>query len=272
MIQDGCEHFCSYCIVPFARGKVTSKPLDQIIAEAKQLVSAGAREIILTGINLGTYQHDLSSVIRRLSSIPNLMRIRISSVEPMYLTRKLIDTVAQTPGACHHFHLPLQSGDNEILKAMQRNYTAEDYLGMIDYIRSKIPDCGISTDIIVGFPGEGEKEFKNTLLLVKRAGFSRLHIFPYSKRKGTAAVIFPGQISTATKKQRSKLLSSLNRQLMCEFAGRYLGGEVEILVEQKGEGLTSNYIRCHFNDPPDSSGSHKIILARSVNNLGEIRA
>jgi len=271
MIQDGCQHFCSYCIVPYARGKNRSKPVKEVINEAERLVDAGAREIVLTGINLGTYQYNLPAVIKSLSGIRELLRIRLSSIEPMYLSRELIDCMAETPKVCHHLHVPLQSGDNKILKSMNRNYTGEDFLELINYIRSQIPDCGITTDIIVGFPGEGEEEFKNTVDLVDRIKFSRLHIFPYSKRSGTPAAELPGQVDVKNKKVRSEILQELRNKHMVEFANQYLGKEVEILVEQKGEGLASNYIRCFFNDASDLSGTLKNIFVQSVNNLGEIR-
>jgi len=271
MIQDGCENFCSYCIVPYARGKIKSKPPDEVISEAKQLVKSGAREIILTGINLGTYQYDLSSVISRLSSVSGLLRIRLSSIEPMYLTKELIDAIARTPKVCRHLHIPLQSGDNDILKAMDRNYTREDYLEMVNYIRGKTPDCGITTDIILGFPGESEKGFQRTVDLINEIKFSRLHIFTFSKRKGTPAAKLPNQVDIKIMKHRSKVLHELRKKYMIEFASQHLGKEVEILVEQKGEGLTSNYIRCFFNDPADSSGQLKKIRVNKITPVGEIR-
>jgi threonylcarbamoyladenosine tRNA methylthiotransferase MtaB len=257
MIQDGCEHFCSYCIVPYARGKIKSKPLDQIMDEVKQLVEAGTREIVLTGINLGTYNAvdgNLSSVVNRLSSIKYLSRIRLSSLEPMYINRELIDAIAHTPKVCRHLHIPLQSGDNKILLSMNRNYSRDDYLNLIHYIRSKIPDCGITTDVIVAFPGEGEKEFQNTVDLIHQIKFSRTHIFTFSKRKGTPAAEFPNQVDEKTKKHRSKILHDLRVKYMIEFAEQYLNKEVEILVEQKGEGLTGNYIRIKYDGKEDEIG------------------
>lgn len=274
MIQNGCEHFCSYCIVPYARGKIWSKPLEQIIQEAQQLVMAGARELILTGINLGTYKtlnSDLSSVLKALNSIPNLLRIRISSIEPMYLTKSLIDAIATLPKVCNSLHIPLQSGDNNILKAMNRNYTINDYLELISYARKKIPLCSIGTDIIVGFPGETENQFQNTVKTIKQINFSRLHIFSYSPRKGTPAATFPNQIDVKTKKRRHKQLQELNQQLMQEFAKQYKDKQVEVLVEQQGEGLTSNFIRCFFDDPTNSSSQLKTISANSISHIGEIR-
>ncbi len=271
MIQDGCEHFCSYCIVPLARGKITSKSPKQVLDEANQLVRAGAREIVLTGINLGTYQFSLPALLNNLSLIPKLSRIRLSSLEPMYITKELIDKIAKTPKVCKHLHIPLQSGNNTILKAMRRNYTRNDFLELVDYTRGKIPECGITTDIIVGFPGEGEREFQDTVDLIEQIKFSRLHVFPYSKRQDTPAAKLQNQVDGNIKKERSKLLHKLRTKYMFEFANQYKGKEVEILVEQKGEGLTSNYIRCFFNDPADSSGALKRILAKTITALGEIK-
>ncbi|NQT30116.1 MAG: MiaB/RimO family radical SAM methylthiotransferase [Candidatus Saganbacteria bacterium] len=274
MIQDGCEHFCAYCIVPYARGKVRSKPLPQVIDEARQLVASGAREIILTGINLGTYGKDFSdlcSMLRALCSLSGLLRLRISSIEPMYLTQELIDVIAKTGKVCHHLHIPVQSGDNNILKAMKRNYTCQDFIEIVDYIRRKIPDCAIATDIMVGFPGEGGKEFQNTIDLVNQIKFSRIHVFSYSKRAKTSAAKLSNQVDTATKKHRNIILQQLRIKYMEEFAKPYLGKDVEILVEQKGEGLTNNFIRCFFDDPKDSSGQLKQIRAKTLNHLGEIQ-
>lgn len=270
MIQDGCHHFCSYCIVPYARGPVKCKPLQDVIEEAKLLVAAGTREIILTGINLGMYK-PLITLIHQLSSIKDVLRIRLSSIEPMYITKELIDTVAETPKTCKHLHIPLQSGDNGILKSMNRNYSNKDYTAFIEYARSKMPDCAITTDIIVGFPGEGEREFKNTIDIINQIKFSRIHIFPFSIRKGVPAAEFPNQVKIEKIQKRSKILQKLRTKLMAEFANHYVNKEVEILVEQKGEGLTSNYIRCFFNDPYNSSGTLNKISAQVVTDLGEIR-
>lgn len=271
MIQDGCDHFCSYCLVPYARGPVTSKSVEQVISEAKALVAGGTREIVLTGINLGTYQYDLSRVAGRLSKIPNLKRIRFSSIEPMYLTRELIDSLAKIPKICPHLHLPLQSGDDRILKLMRREYTAGDFLKLVDSIRKKIPDCGLTTDIIVGFPEEGEQEFQNTVRTIKKINFSRLHVFPYSRRPGTPAAEFSNQVEPQAKNARVKELRTLNRQLMVAFARQYQDKRVELLVEQPGAGLTGNFIRGFFNETGDSSGSLKLITAKTITNSGEIR-
>ena len=288
MIEDGCENFCSYCIVPYARGKVKSKPIPKIIEESNLLVEAGVKEIILTGINLGEYGKNveatfrspngglppeadpclpagtapsaektaatLANVIQEISKIENLLRIRLSSIEPQYITDELIETIKDNPKVCNYLHIPLQSGDDKILKLMNRKYTRGDYINLINKIRNAIADCGISADIIVGHPGEGEAEFQNTIDLVKEIQFSRLHIFTFSKRDLTAASNFPDQVDVKIKKERYGVLKKLRSKYMKQFAEKYLGKEVEMLVEQKGEGLTSNYIRVRFNDPEDSTG------------------
>lgn len=243
MIQDGCDNFCTYCIVPYARGPISSKPVDQVLSEAKELVRAGAKEIVLTGINLGTYQNDLGSLIPKVAAIDGLLRLRLSSIEPMYLTKDLIDTMARTPKVSHHLHVPLQSGDDAILKKMNRNYTVQEYEVLAKHAREQMPDCAITTDIIVGFPGEGAKEFQNTLDLVNRIRFSRIHIFSYSKRPGTPAADYPDQVDPAVKKERNKKLHQLRDKHMKEFAQRCLNEEVEILVENEREALTDNYIK-----------------------------
>lgn len=254
MVQDGCEHFCSYCIVPYTRGHIRSKPIETALAEAEVLVKAGAKEIVLTGINLGTYQYDLIKLITKLSSIPNLSRIRLSSIEPMYFPLDLVETIRDNPKVCLHLHLPLQSGSDTILKAMGRNYSVGQYLKIINFIKSKIPDCAISSDMIVGFPGECEKDFQASLELAKEISFCRLHTFSYSKRKGTAAAELPGQIDPKVKKERNTIMRQLSSSLATAFAKKYSGQEVEILVEQKGIGFTSNYIKVKHTGSKEDIG------------------
>ncbi|MFA4967386.1 MAG: radical SAM protein [Candidatus Margulisiibacteriota bacterium] len=234
--------------------------LAEISKEAHALVESGAREIILTGINLGAWGK-LSPLINELSKINNLFRIRLSSIEPQYVSDELIRTIANNPKVCHHLHIPLQSGDDKILKLMNRKYNVAEYAALIDKIRNSVPDCGITTDVITGFPGEGEKEFRNTVETIEKIGFSRLHVFTYSKRDLTAAAKMTGQVEVGIKKERYALLNGLRAKLMRTFAEKYIEKEVEILVERKGEGLTSNYIRVRFDDTNDSSGKlHRLIL------------
>jgi len=248
MIENGCENFCSYCIVPFVRGKVTSKPLDQAISEAKQMVKDGVKEIILTGINLGEFD-SLPTLIDKLSKIDDLLRIRLSSIEPMYITDELIKAVKDDPKVCRHLHIPMQSGDDRILKAMNRSYTSKDFSGMAKKIKEQIKDIAITTDIIVGFPGEDEKAFKNTLKLVDMIQFSRIHIFSYSDRPGTAAFNFKNKLDPKTITRRYEKLEQLRDKYMLRFHRSFKKKPMEVLIEQKDrktglyEGLTSNYIR-----------------------------
>lgn len=265
MIEDGCENFCTYCIVPYARGKIRTKPKEQVLDEAKKLVGLGAREIILTGINLGEYgSPNICSLVDSLSSIPSLLRIRLSSIEPMYITDELIKRIASNPKACKHLHIPLQAGDDGILKAMGRKYIADEFMELCARIYGNIPDCAITTDIIVGFPGETDANFKNTLKLSEKIGFSRIHIFSYSKREGTKAASFKNQVHGKIIKERYNQLNKLRSNLMKQFSGKYTGQEVEVLAEQKGEGLTSNFIRTRFDDPNDSTGKlKKLVLTKN---------
>jgi len=254
MIENGCQEFCSYCIVPRARGKVIRKPADQIIGEAKSMVSSGAKELILTGINLGAYGSGLPDVIKQLSVIDGLLRIRLSSIEPQYISDELIDMIAETPKACKHLHIPLQSGDDGILKAMNRKYSAKDYAALINKIRKKIPPVSLNTDVIVGFPGEDEKAFGNTIKLLKKTRFSRIHAFHFSPRPGTPAADFPDKVDTKTIRKRIDKIHEVRIKLMKDFAGDAKKRPQEILVESPGEGLTESYIRVLFEGPNDLIG------------------
>ncbi len=266
MIEDGCENFCSYCIVPYARGKIKTKPVQDVLNEARELVETGAREIILTGINLGEYgEKHLISIIDKLSEIKNLLRIRLSSIEPMYVTNALLKTISSNPKACHQLHIPLQSGDDQILKAMNRKYKVKNFSDLIEKIYKIIPNCGVSTDVITGFPGETDQNFKNTYNFCKEFSFSRIHIFPYSRREGTKAAKMQDQLPIKTIKERVGQLNKLRAELMKKFAGNYFGKEVEVLVEQKGKGLTSNFIRTKFNGTKDIVGQLYRFILREEN-------
>ena len=249
MIENGCENHCSYCIVPHVRGKITSMPFDQVIAEAKQMVKDGVKEIVLTGINLGEYGSSLTSLINELSSIDGLLRIRLSSIEHMHVDDALIKTIKENPKVCNHLHIPLQSGDDWILRAMNRNYTAEDYMALTKKIKKQIKDIAITTDIIIGFPGEDEKAFKNTLKLVDKIQFSRIHIFSYSDRPGTPASKFKDKVDPKTIINRHERLGKLREKYMLKFHRSFSKKPIDVLIEHKNkrtgmyEGLTSNYIR-----------------------------
>ncbi len=266
MIENGCEQFCSYCIVPYARGKIRSKPADEVLEEARKLVKEGVKEIVLTGINLGAYGTDkavnrkplienrttLPHIIKDLSKIEGLLRIRLSSLEPQFITEELINCTAETPKVCKHLHIPLQSSDDGILKAMNRGYCVKDYLNLIKLITKKIPKVSLNTDVIVGFPGEDEKAFANTLKLLKKIKFSRIHAFHFSARPGTGAANLPNQVSSKIIKNRIDKIQSLRTKLMRDFAKQAKRAPQEVLVESTDkssgllEGLTESYIRVLF--------------------------
>ncbi|MFA4858058.1 MAG: tRNA (N(6)-L-threonylcarbamoyladenosine(37)-C(2))-methylthiotransferase MtaB [Candidatus Margulisiibacteriota bacterium] len=252
MIQNGCENFCSYCIVPYVRGKPQSVPPKEIICQARKLVEGGTREIILTGINLGAYGPKLIKVIQALSKIRGLTRLRLSSIEPQYVTHSLIREIKNNPKVCQHLHLPMQSGDDRILKSMRRQYTARQFIDLCKNAKKQIPELSITTDIIVGFPGEDDSAFNNTLTASREIGFSRIHVFSFSPRPNTRAATLPGQIDAKIIEKRRQMLNKLRTELMEKFAARYHGKLVAVLAEEyhpkekELEGLTSNYLRVKF--------------------------
>ncbi len=256
-IEDGCDSMCSYCIVPYVRGKsIISRPISSIINEVKDLVKNGYKEIVLTGIHLGAYgkelyyEFDLADVIDSIHRIDGIERIRLSSIEPTDLTEKIIDTISKLPKCAHHFHIPLQSGSDRILRLMRRFYTASDFERIVNDIRSKIPDVGISSDIMVGFPGETDQDFKATYDLISKLRLNRLHVFRYSPREGTPASKFPNPVPNVISSKRSDEVIELGRRLMIEFYSRMIGQTVQVLIEDTREGKsqllagwTSNYAR-----------------------------
>lgn len=266
-IQDGCDRFCSYCIIPYARGgKVRSRDLESVVNEAKKLADNGYTEIVLTGIHVASYGKDvkdaevnLLSVIKAINEIEGVKRIRLSSVEPVLMTDEFIDEVSKMPKVCPHYHLSLQSGCDETLKRMNRRYTTEEYKEIVDKLREKMPNVAITTDVIVGFPGETNDEFNKTYNFLSDIKLSQMHVFKYSPRKGTPAATMENQIDPQMKHLRSDKLISLNKKNFNEFATRFIGDEFEVLFEQnvgsnKYEGLTPNYIRVVVESNEDIHG------------------
>ena len=251
-IQDGCNNFCTYCIVPYRRGKMRSRSQENVIKEAEYLVSQGYQEIVLSGIHVGGYGQDLkdcsfSLLVEKLSNISGLKSLRISSIEESEIDDKLIELIKDKNNLAKHLHIPLQSGSNHILKLMNRKYSREQFIAKIKKIKSLMPDVMISSDVIVGFPQENEEDFLETFKLCQEC-FDMLHVFPYSIRPGTAAAKMEGQINPEVKKQRSKILLDLSDKLYQDFANRYINKEVTVLVEKYDEkeginiGHTSNYL------------------------------
>ncbi len=258
-IEEGCSNYCSYCIVPYARGPQRSRSFEDSLNQAKDLVQAGFKEIVLTGIHLGSYGRDLggevnlNSLIKSIINIPGLTRLRISSLESMDITTDLIDTIAFQKGICRHLHIPLQSGDDKILESMRRNYNINDYKQIIKKIREKIPGIALTTDVMVGFPGETDQQFCNTCDVIREISFSRLHVFKYSRRRGTPAAEFEHQIDPSIKEERSNILLAISRELSRDYAAPYVGTVQEVLVEGSynkmtgfDEGLTDHYQRVLF--------------------------
>lgn len=240
-IQEGCHAFCSYCIVPYARGGSRSVPLDDVMDSLKKLVDEGYKEIVLTGIHLGYYGEDLKprstllALLRLIDREFPFLRLRISSLEPTEINDEFIDFLSKSSAVCNHLHIPLQSGDDKILKVMNRGYTSSFFESVIDKVVSKVADVGIGVDVIVGFPGEGEEEFLNTYTMLKRFPISYIHVFPYSRRKGTPAAEFHNHVHSTVIKKRCELLRALSEEKKRAFMGRFVGREMSALVERKKE-------------------------------------
>lgn len=250
-VQDGCNRFCSYCIIPYARGNIRSRDPEQVKNELIRLAENNYKEVVLTGIHIASYgkdlrNYDLIDLIEYISDIEGIERIRLSSVEPGLITEEFLERTKKIPKFCDHFHLSLQSGSASVLKRMNRRYTPEEYLEKVELIRKYYPDAGITTDIIVGFPGETEEEFKETLEFVKAVRFSKIHIFKYSRRKGTPAAEMKDQIPGDIATERSRILAELEEELANEFMNSFIGRDIEVLIEREVNGLyhghTSNYI------------------------------
>lgn len=271
-IQDGCNQFCSYCIVPFLRGRERSKPQDLIIKEIEELIKLGYKEIVLTGIRLGAYGHDfgdkdaLSKLLRKIIQYPEIKRIRLSSIEPMDITPSLIELAGERK-ICNHWHIPLQSGDDEVLKKMNRRYDTSYYYEIIQELRKRAPDIAIATDIIVGYPEEKDINFENTVNFIKKIGFMKLHVFPFSPRPGTLAEKMP-LLPNSVIEERKKILLSLSRDLWRKYAERFLGKKMEVLVEEVkdgfAEGLTDNYLKVIFYDTSLDKGSFVYVFLKEI--------
>ncbi len=279
-IQDGCDNFCSYCIIPFVRGKCRSKDKDKVIEEITALVNNGYKEVVLTGIHTGSYGRDLdisfADLLNEIIKIEGLKRLRISSIEATELNEDVLNILKNSNIIVDHLHIPLQAGSNEILKSMNRKYDLKYFEDKIAEIRSIRPDISITTDIIVGFPGETEELFKETLNTVRRINFSKVHVFPYSERKGTKSERLPNKIPTNIKKDYVKRLIELSKELEIEYASKFIGKELEILVEQTKDGFsyghTSNYlnVKVKGNLPHNELIKVKITSVDYPNVIGEI--
>ncbi|MBO3286354.1 tRNA (N(6)-L-threonylcarbamoyladenosine(37)-C(2))-methylthiotransferase MtaB [Paenibacillus sp. SEL3] len=267
-IQDGCNNFCTFCIIPWSRGLSRSRDAASIIAQARQLVHAGYKEIVLTGIHTGGYgddmdNYDLSDLLWDLEKVEGLERIRISSIEASQIDEKMLDVLNRSTKLVRHFHIPLQAGDDTVLKRMRRKYTTEEFYNKMLMIRKAMPDVAITTDVIVGFPGETDEMFRNGYELMKKIGFSEMHVFPYSKRSGTPAARMEDQVDEDVKNARVHELIQLSEQMQLAYAERFVGQVLEVIPEvaPKGtedsgilHGYSDNYIQLAFEGTEDLVG------------------
>jgi threonylcarbamoyladenosine tRNA methylthiotransferase MtaB len=266
-IQDGCNQFCSYCIIPYARGPIRSRSLNEIIKETEKLSKAGFKEIILAGIHVASYGKDidkapLTGVLKEVAKVDGIERIRLSSLEPTLIDEEFMKTIIDIGKVCDHFHLSLQSGSDTVLKRMNRKYNTSQYRDIVKLIRKYMPNAGITTDIIVGFPGETDKEFAETIEFVKDIRFSKIHVFKYSPRNGTPAAEYKEQVDGNIKNSRSERLISLGEELMLEFNQDFVGKTLSVLFEEESkkekdfiEGYTTNYIRVKSKKENHNIGS-----------------
>lgn len=265
-IQEGCQDFCSYCIIPFSRGPVRSRLPENVVKEVNNLADNGFKEIVLTGININSYGKDIKCVnllglIEEITKIEGIKRIRLGSINPDLVTKEFVDTVKQNKKMCPHFHISLQSGSDSVLKRMNRKYTASNYEDRINLLRKNIPDVSITTDIMVGFPGETKEEFEETYTFLDKISLTRTHVFKYSPRKGTPAAWFKNQVSPEEKEERSNALLNLSLEKEKEFYLKFLSKEMKVFFEQEYsakdkliQGHTGNFIKVAAEGEKDLVG------------------
>lgn len=266
-IEDGCDNFCSYCIIPFVRGKKRSKDFSLVLREVQHLANNGYKEIVLTGIDTGGYESngkDLTDLIHEMSKINGIERIRQSSIEITQINEKFINELKNNKKICDHIHIPLQSGSDSILKLMNRKYDLKYFFDKIDMIRSVRPDISITTDVIVGFPGETEEMFLETMETCKKINFSKIHAFPYSERKGTKASVMDGKVPESVKHERVKKLLELSDSLEKSYYDKFKGKKLDVLIEEVNEfgskGHTSNYLMVHTNEKLQKGEIYNLIV------------
>ena len=268
-IQDGCNQFCSYCIIPYARGRVRSRSQESIINEITQISKKGIKEVVITGIHIASYGRDfndengLIDLLEKINLIDGIERIRLGSLEPTIITEEFIKRLVKLDKICHHFHLSLQSGCNETLNRMNRKYSTDEFRKIVERLRKYYKDVILTTDIIVGFPGETEEEFKQTYQFLEEIKFYKMHVFPYSPRRGTRAAVMPNQIDGNIKEQRSKKLIELSNKNEKEYNEQYIGKEVEVLFEDREKeyykGHTQNYILVKYKTAEELENTIKTV-------------
>ena len=276
-IQDGCDRFCSYCIIPYARGRVVSRPVEEIVKEVEVFAEKGIKEVVITGIHIASYGKDfvdkscvmpLIELLKQINSIDGIERIRLGSLEPMIITEEFIVELKNLHKICEHFHLSLQSGCDTVLQRMNRKYITEEFKNVVNIIRNTYSNVAITTDIIVGFPGETEEEFNVTYEFLKEINFYQMHVFKYSPRKGTKAADMPNQIDAKVKDLRSNMLIKLSKENEKEYMRGYIGKKVKVLFEQYNghyiEGHTSNYMLVGVKEEQIKNNEIREVIIKNV--------
>ena len=280
-IQDGCDRFCSYCIIPYARGRVRSRKPESIISEITQIASKGIKEVVITGIHIASYGKDfimckdekirnyrLIDLLEEINKIDGIERIRLGSIEPLLITEEFVERLKKLNKICHHFHLSLQSGCNETLKRMNRRYTTEQFRNIVTILRGAYKDVNLTTDIIVGFPGETEEEFNKTYEFLKEINFYKMHVFKYSPRKGTKAAVMANQVPGNIKEERSKKLIELSNENEFNYNSQYIGKDVDVLFEEEKTGVykghTQNYIMVYCESKEKLDNKIKNVNCKKV--------
>ena len=266
-VQDGCNRFCTYCIIPYARGKIRSRKPESVISEIEKIAKTGIKEVVITGIHVASYGKDLGEdiglidLLEKINEVEGIQRIRLGSLEPTLITEEFLERLVKLEKICHHFHLSLQSGCDETLKRMNRKYTTEEFGKIVELLRKTYKDVILTTDIIVGFAGETDKEFEKTYEFLSKIKFYKMHVFKYSQRKGTPAAKMPNQVDGNIKEQRSRKLLELSDKNEQEYNKTYIGKNVKVLFEEEKQGVykghTQNYILVYCESSEDLS--NKII-------------
>lgn len=282
-IQDGCNRFCSYCVIPYSRGRVRSKPLDELKKEVESLAANGYNEVVLVGINLSSYGQDIGKsfpeAIKAVNDVEGIERVRLGSLEPDHLTDEVIEALSRCEKLCPQFHLSLQSGCDKTLKSMNRHYTADEFRKIARKLRKSFKDCTLTTDVMVGFAGESEADFKESLDFVKEIGFEKVHVFPYSVRRGTRAERLPGHLEQKIKDERCKLMIEETDKIRREFFLKQIGREFSVIAETRDRnglynGYTANYIPVKFMCDKDTDGKTVKIKITAIGDgdycMGEI--
>ena len=274
-VQDGCDRFCSYCIIPYARGRVRSRKIESVMEEIETLAKNGVKEVVITGIHIASYGKELKEniglidLLEKINSVEGIKRIRLGSLEPTIINEKFLERLTKLEKICHHFHLSLQSGCNETLKRMNRRYTTIEFKKVVTLLRNAYKDVILTTDIIVGFPGETEEEFNKTYEFLKDIAFYKMHVFKYSRRKGTKADLMENQVPPIVQEERSKKLLELSDENQKEYNNSYVGKKVEVLFEeQQGDsikGHTSNYLMVNVRKEEIGKYHNQIVRVNIIN-------